>query len=447
MGCKISIIGAGSAVFTLGIITEVCQSKYLKGSTISLMDINPVRLEDAYGLALRCVAECNADINIVKTIDRKESLKGADYVINTTLVIGNDKFKEGIEVCLNNGYKFGGSIHIMHDEAFYINFYQIKLMEDILKDILEICPEAYYLIASNPVQAGVTYLARKYKNARIIGICPGYTHLFEMTDVLGLNRDEIDYDIAGVNHFIWLTEFKYKGEDAYPILDQWLEKDFQEYAKTVDYSYLTGPKFMDIYKRFGLYPVGDTANPGGGAWSWIYHVDEKTEKKYNERVYEWWKRHFLNCENQLKYIEKIIADKNTKVTNGAIPPTNDPIVEIIESIEADLGKVSIVNVLNDKGYMKGLPEDYEVEIKAVVDKYGVHPIPNNGLPKPIESLMLRDRIAPVEMELAAFETHEKKYLLELIMMDPWTRSRDQAEKLLNNILDLPWSAEMKNYYK
>lgn len=57
MGCKISIIGAGSAVFTLGIITEVCQSKYLKGSTISLMDINPVRLEDAYGLALRCVAE------------------------------------------------------------------------------------------------------------------------------------------------------------------------------------------------------------------------------------------------------------------------------------------------------------------------------------------------------------------------------------------------------
>ncbi len=164
-------------------------------------------------------------------------------------------------------------------------------------------------------------------------------------------------------------------------------------------------------------------------------------------MYEWWKRHFLNCENQLKYIEKIIADKNTKVTNGAIPPTNDPIVEIIESIEADLGKVSIVNVLNDKGYMKGLPEDYEVEIKAVVDKYGVHPIPNNGLPKPIESLMLRDRIAPVEMELAAFETHEKKYLLELIMMDPWTRSRDQAEKLLNNILDLPWSAEMKNYYK
>ena len=136
-----------------------------------------------------------------------------------------------------------------------------------------------------------------------------------------------------------------------------------------------------------------------------------------------------------------------KIASDTLPVTNDPIVDIIESIEANLGKVTIVNVLNDKGYMKGLPLDYEVEIKAVIDKEGVHPIPNNGLPKPIEAMMLRDRIAPVEMELAAFETHEKKYLLELIMMDPWTRSRPQAEKLLDDILALPWNAEMKEYYK
>ena len=447
MSCKISIIGAGSAVFTLGVITKVCKSKYLEGSTISLMDINPNRLESAYKVAMRCVAEYDADVKIIKTTDRRESLKDANYVINTTLVIGMEKFKDGIEVCLNNGYKFGGSIHIMNGEAFYINFYQIKLMEDILKDILEICPEAYYIVASNPVQAGVTYLTRKYADAKVIGVCAGFTHLFEMTDVLGLNREDIEYDIAGVNHFIWLTKFQYKGKDAYPILDKWIENDFEEYAKTVDYSYLTGPKFMDVYKRFGLYPVGDTANPGGGAWSWIYHVDDATNKKYNERVHDWWKRHFMNCENQIKYIQQIIADKNMKTTSDTLPVTNDPIVDIIESIEADLGKITVVNVSNDRGYMKGLPLDYEVEIKAVIDKEGVHPIPNNGLPKPIEAMMLRDRIAPVEMELAAFETHEKKYLLELIMMDPWTRSRPQAEKLLDDILALPWNVEMKEYYK
>ena len=73
MSCKISIIGAGSAVFTLGVITKVCKSKYLEGSTISLMDINPNRLESAYKVAMRCVAEYDADVKIIKTTDRRES--------------------------------------------------------------------------------------------------------------------------------------------------------------------------------------------------------------------------------------------------------------------------------------------------------------------------------------------------------------------------------------
>ena len=63
------------------------------------------------------------------------------------------------------------------------------------------------------------------------------------------------------------------------------------------------------------------------------------------------------------------------------------------------------------------------------------------------SQLLRDRIAPVEMELAAFEQHSKEYLIDLIMMDPWTKSRKQAEKLLDDIMNLPCNKEMKEYYK
>ena len=51
------------------------------------------------------------------------------------------------------------------------------------------------------------------------------------------------------------------------------------------------------------------------------------------------------------------------------------------------------------------------------------------------------------MELAAFETGKKEYLIDLIMMDPQTRSRAQAEKLLDDIFALPCNADMKEYYK
>ena len=122
-------------------------------------------------------------------------------------------------------------------------------------------------------------------------------------------------------------------------------------------------------------------------------------------------------------------------------------IELIESLEADLGKTLVVNVMNDKEYTKGLPTDYQTEIKAIVDKKGIHPIPNEGLPKQIQAILYRDRIAPVEMELKAFETGDKRFLKELIMMDPWTKTEEQAQALLNELLNKPWNKAMKAYFE
>ena len=111
-----------------------------------------------------------ADINVIKTADRREAMQGADFVLNVALDYGHDRFKQGIKVAYDNGYRFGGSLHIVHDEAFFINFHQLRLMESILLDVLDVCPKAYYIMVANPVQGGVTYLQRKYKNAKIIGL-------------------------------------------------------------------------------------------------------------------------------------------------------------------------------------------------------------------------------------------------------------------------------------
>ena len=54
----------------------------------------------------------------------------------------------------------------------------------------------------------------------------------------------------------------------------------------------------------------------------------------------------------------------------------------------------------------------------------------------------------IEMkELSAFENGSKILLKELVLMDPWTRTEKQAEEFLEEILNLPWNKEMKEYYK
>ena len=53
----------------------------------------------------------------------------------------------------------------------------------------------------------------------------------------------------------------------------------------------------------------------------------------------------------------------------------------------------------------------------------------------------------MEMELAAYEAGSRSLLVDLVMMDPFTHSRAQAEGLVEEILALPYHAEMKEWYR
>ena len=120
---------------------------------------------------------------------------------------------------------------------------------------------------------------------------------------------------------------------------------------------------------------------------------------------------------------------------------------LIESLAFDVPRVLQVNILNTGSYVPGIPQDFEVEVPALVSKKGIQGIRTTGLPKRILSYLLRDRIAPVEIELEAYESGDKDMLLQLIMMDPWTKSEEQARKLLDDILSLPYHEEMRRHYK
>lgn len=448
MNLKISLIGAGSAQFSLSMIRDLCLTPNLAGTTVSFMDIDPHRLDTAVALCRRYADETGTRLNLEATTDRRQSLHGADFVINTALVLGNPRLYEGVKTAAGLGYRFGGSYHIMHDEPFWANFYQFKFFESITEDIIEICPDAWHLLVANPVLAGTTHLMRKYPQVRMVGLCHGYGGLFRVADVLGLDRSGLTYELPGVNHFIWLTRAFYRGEDFFPILDRWIEEKATTYWRTCATCDDLGPKAIDLYKRFGAFPIGDTCTPGGGSWPWWYHTDASVEALWKEDPAAWWHGHFKRVAAVPQDNRALAEDHSVRLSERfPLETSGESMIPLIESLVCDIPRTFIVNTLNTGNYVPGIPPDFEVEIPARVSKRGVQAIQTEGLPPELVACTLRDRVAPVEVELAAFVSGSRELLLQLILMDPWTRSEDQGQALLDAILSLSWNGEMRAHYQ
>lgn len=447
MPVKISIIGAGSAVFSLGLLIDLCMTPNLADSTISFMDINQERLDAVHKLCSRYAAELGMKFMLEKTTNRRESLDGADFVINTALAAGHERLRAGWEIGRKHGYRIGGSLHLMHDEAFWINFYQLKLMDSVIQDVLNVCPQAYYLQVGNPVLAGITHLGREYPEAKIIGLCHGFSAIYYIARKLGLEREHITFEIPGVNHFVWLTKFFYKGQDAFPLLDRWIETEAPKHWETCNPSDSLGPAAIDLYKRFGVFPIGDTCTPGGGSWPYWYHTDDETEQYWNENPAKWYSDYFGWLAEKIAKIRQVGDDDSTRVTE-VYPPkaSGEVMVPIIESITCDIPRVIIGNIPNKGQYMPGVPSNFSVEIPTLVSKHGIQGIQTEGLPSMLTTYALRDRVAPVEIELEAYKTHSKEKLLQLILCDPYTKSENQARALLDDILALPFHDEMRSLY-
>jgi alpha-galactosidase len=252
-----------------------------------------------------------------------------------------------------------------------------------------------------------------------------------------------------VNHFVWLTRFRHEGKDAYPLLDEWVNEEAPEYWKSCPQSDELGPKAFNLYKRFGAFPIGDTCTPGGGSWPWWSHVDDETEEVWKENPKGWWGWALEPArEDGLSEMARVAEDQRRRVTDAFKPErSGEIIIPLVESIACDSPRTLTVNTINGDDLVRGVPRDFEVEVPALVSRRGIQGIETDPLPRSLIHYILRDRVAPVEIELEAYESGSRERLLELIMMDPWTRTEEQAKGLLEAILAMPVHEEMRRHYR
>ena len=90
---KLTIIGAGSAMFTQGLVADMILSR--RPWQLGLVDIDPAALAVAEGLSRKMAAAREADITITASTDRRDVLPGSDVVV-TTIGVGGRRGWEKI---------------------------------------------------------------------------------------------------------------------------------------------------------------------------------------------------------------------------------------------------------------------------------------------------------------------------------------------------------------
>ncbi len=453
-GVKVVIIGTGSVAWSAKVIRDLCLTPGLYGSEVVLVDIDKERLNLAYGFARRYATEVGAKLEFRKTVNRREALIDADFVVNMALAKGHGYYEKMRMISEKYGYYRGiNSVewNMVSDYHTIWGYYQFKLVMDIVRDMEELCPDAWLIGLANPVFEITTLISRESK-IKIIGLCHGHLGYKDIARVLGLDVENVEFEAIGFNHVIWLTKFYYKGEDAYPLLDEWIEARAEDYWKRWrreqrdPFDIQMSPAAVDMYRLYGLFPVGDTVRGG----TWKYHWGLETKKKWFGPIggpdsEVGWSIYLESHKREIEEIRSALAE--SKPLTGLYPPrkSDEEVVPIINSIANDERGIYQVNIPN-RGAITGIPDDVAVEVPAVVDGKGVHRIPGKSLPKRVMKYVIYPRMTRMEWALEAFLEGGRDLLFEWLIVDPRTGSIKQVEEVIDALLSLPENKEMARHF-
>ncbi|MFI5014367.1 MAG: alpha-glucosidase/alpha-galactosidase [Hyphomicrobiales bacterium] len=414
---RIVFIGAGSNSFGLSMFRDLFSSTELEGSTLVLVDTNAVALERMAELARMIEAQTRAGIAIEQTTDRRTALNGADFVVISVAIDRNRLWRLDFEVPRKHGIR-----HTLGENGgpggLFFTLRTLPLIFDIARDIEELCPNALLINFSNP-ESRIVLALSKYSHVRCIGLCHGiFMGRDDVARILGLATARVDVWGAGLNHSQWLLEIREhdSGEDLYPRL--------RELERSHDASFR--PFTRRLFRAFGYWPTCSDDHLGEYfAYGW-----EAGERGYN----------FADDERY----RGILADTLTKVLSGAAPipgdwltPSGERAVAVIAGVLDNRKQMIESAIVYNRGAIPNLPAELAVEVPAIVDAAGVHPISLGPLPEPIAKLMSMP--AHVHQLAVDAAVHASKELaLQALLIDPVVNSSRAAIQILDEL----WEANL-----
>jgi len=410
---KIVLIGAGSAMFGLGALGDIFQSKILEGSTISLVDINQSALDEVAKTARAHIEEHHLKYTLEATTDRKTALKNAGYVIISIEVGDRYQLWEqdwhipqqfGIKQVYGENGGPGGVFHALRI---------LPPILEICDDVSRICPGALVINLSNPMTTITMAIQKKYPDMKLIGLCHEISSLVvHLPRMLNTSFDRLKIRAGGLNHFSIMIEAMRRdtGEDVYPEIRRLTPEYF---GKTSERGL-----FMALFHYFGYVPITTDSHLG----EYVAWAQDTADHKGIIDFYTGYKQECMSY----------VVNPVKRITEGTQPEEYWRVIPIIEGIETGDGHEELAVNMQNKGLIDCLPERVIVEVPATVDKGGVHGM-KIDMPSGFGAL-LSTRVGVLDMTVEAATTKSKRAALQALLVDPVVDSALAAEKTLDTIL-------------
>ena len=422
---KITFMGAGSTVFAKNVLGDCIMTPALESSTLSLYDIDAGRLNESR-LMLEAINHNKGGKAKIEAYlgggQRKDALRGADYVVNAIQVGGYEPCtvtdfeiprRFGLRQTIADTLGIGGIFRALRT---------IPVMMDFARDMEEVCPRAWFLNYTNPM-AMLAGVMQRYTGVKTVGLCHSVqvcaSHLLKHLDMP--YDDRVQWKIAGINHQAWLLEITRDGVDLYPQIKRRAAAMTGKHDDMVRF---------EVMKRFGYYITESSEH---NAEYMPYFIKDKYPQlieDFNIPLDEYPRR----CVSQ---IEAWKQRRQELINNPTISHerTKEYASYIMEAMETNIPCKIGGNVLN-RALITNLPDNACVEVPCLVDASGVQPTRIGALPEQCAALN-RSSISVQLMTIEAAMTRKKDALYQAAFLDPHASSElslDDIVKLCDALI-------------
>ncbi len=412
----ITLIGAGSYVFTRNLCNDILLTPALQESTITLMDIDPVRLAWARDLVQALVERRGLKARVKATTDRREAVMGADYVITTFQQGGLAAYeldieiprKYGVEQCVGDTLGPGGVFRALRT---------IPVLLDLCDELDEVAPDALILNYVNPMAANCWGISAG-TGRPFVGLCHSVQGTSEMlARWAGAPYEEVNFVCAGINHQSFFLEFRQGKEDLYPKI--W--KAIEDPA-----IYGSEPVRIELMKHFGYF----VTESSGHASEYVPYfrksarmVEEELVPLFKNPGDQWFDfgrtgGYLRHCQQAAQTMAQEFKEvmEGTRALNAV--RSHEYGSAIIEAVETNR-PVRINGNVPNFGLITNLPEGCTVEVPCLVDASGIQPVVIGDLPPQLAALN-RTNINVQELIVEAALSGDTEAVYHAVMLDPLT---------------------------
>lgn len=422
-GIKIVTIGGGSSYTPELVEGFIKRHKELPVKELWLVDIEEGKhkLEIVGNLAKRMVKKAGVDMEVNLTLDRREALKDADFVTTQLRVGLLDARIKDERIPLSHGVigqetnGAGGLFKALRT---------VPVVLDIIKDIEELCPNAWLVNFTNPTGV-ISEAVFKYTNfRRYIGLCNVPIGVKNgMADILEVEKDRVEMDFAGLNHMVYALNVRLDGKD---ITKEAIEK-FVTSSLTMQ-NIKDIPLNADFVRALGVIPCP-------------YHKYYYKHKEMLEEELEGFKDGKTRGET-VKALEddlfELYKDENLAVKPPQLEKRggayySDAACNLINSIYNDKKDIQVVNTLNN-GAIRDFREDSAAEMSCVITNEGPKPLSVGYLPVAVSGLVTEIKAFEILAAKAAVEG-DYNAALQALCINPLIPSDDLAKTILDEMME------------